>query len=209
MELSSQIDQVVSAAMGLDVGECRALIAIAGPPASGKSTLAKRVQARLTELSKPCGLVPMDGFHLSNEILQERGLLGRKGAPETFDVDSFKALIERLGTEDDVPVPLFNRDLDRVEQDKGHVSSAQRHVVVEGNYLLMKTAPWNELAGFWSLCVFIAPSREVLEKRLIQRWITHGLDPEAAKMRAVGNDLVNALTVIEGSNQSSAQFEFG
>ena len=63
----------------------RTLIAIGGPPASGKSTLAETLQERLNEQSMPCGLVPMDGFHLDNEILNARGLLSRKGAPETFD----------------------------------------------------------------------------------------------------------------------------
>ena len=40
-------------------------------------------------------LVPMDGYHLDNAVLVERGLLPRKGAPQTFDVDGLARDLER------------------------------------------------------------------------------------------------------------------
>ena len=57
----------------------RPLIGIAGPPASGKSTLAHALAEQTGGIA-----VPMDGFHLDNPILEARGLRQRKGAPETF-----------------------------------------------------------------------------------------------------------------------------
>ena len=65
----------------------RLLIAIAGAPGSGKSTLAAALVDKINncKIGKAV-LVPMDGFHLDNEELIEKGLIKKKGAPETFDV---------------------------------------------------------------------------------------------------------------------------
>ncbi len=60
----------------------RAILGITGPPAAGKSTLAERLR---DELGAAAAYVPLDGFHLAHELLTERGLVDRKGAPDTFD----------------------------------------------------------------------------------------------------------------------------
>ena len=72
-------------------------------------------------------------------------------------------------------------------------------VVVEGNYLLLKDDPWQSLRHVFATSVFIRPPMEVLTERLHQRWIDHGLDPQAALARATQNDLPNAQLVIEQS----------
>ena len=64
----------------------RFIVAIAGPPGAGKSTLADALHEELTRRGEKSAVLPMDGFHMDNGILEERGLLKRKGAPETFDV---------------------------------------------------------------------------------------------------------------------------
>ncbi len=71
----------------------RRIIGITGPPGAGKSTIA---EALVAELGDRAILVPMDGFHLPNAQLRELGLRGRKGAPDTFDVVGYVALLTRL-----------------------------------------------------------------------------------------------------------------
>lgn len=202
MNLDAQADRVVSAARDLDPLQDRIMIAIGGPPASGKSTLAKLVQDRLQDLNVPCGMVPMDGFHLDNQTLKQRGLLARKGAPETFDAVGFASLIEKIRRDETVLIPLFDRQKDCVIQNAGTISAVQRHVVVEGNYLFLKTPGWADLSSHWSLSVFLSPDFPVLEERLVQRWLDHGMDPKAAKHRAQSNDLANAKFVQENSDLS-------
>jgi len=67
--------------------------------------------------------------------------------------------------------------------------------VVEGNYLLFETAPWNELRGLWDFSVFLDVPMEELRRRLVQRWLDHGLDREGALLRVEANDLPNARLV--------------
>ena len=64
------------------------MLAIAGAPGSGKSSVAIKLAK---QIDAECCIIPMDGFHLDNETLTARGLLSVKGAPETFDLAGFRA----------------------------------------------------------------------------------------------------------------------
>lgn len=185
--------------------DARIIIAIAGPPGSGKSTLADVVVKKLNEEmgADTAALLPMDGFHLDNEILIERGLLERKGAPQTFDAEGLLALINEVRNSDrDIRYPVFDRVQDRSISDLGLLTKDTPIVVVEGNYLLMDTPVWNRLLPLFDASVFLSPSLEKLEKRLISRWLDHGFSEQAAKDRARGNDLKNARVVLEHSQQA-------
>ncbi len=83
-------------------GAGRYIVAIAGPPASGKSTLSEAVSGQINLIrGEPiCAVVAMDGFHLDNSVLDARGLRLRKGAPETFDAEGFVRLIRRVAADD-------------------------------------------------------------------------------------------------------------
>ena len=173
-------------------GQGRKLIAIAGAPGSGKSTLAEDLAH---QLGPTAAVMPMDGFHLDNDTLHAMELFHRKGAPETFDADGFVALIKRLRGEDTVPYPTFDRDADRTVPDGGQINETTRIVLVEGNYLLLNQSPWDSLAGLFDMTVRLVVDHETLAARLITRWIDHGLSPENARDRALGNDMVNVRYV--------------
>ena len=70
---------------GLTPKARRLMVAIVGAPGAGKSTLAEALAGRIDGAA----VVPMDGFHLDNAVLRSRGILDRKGAPESFDADGF------------------------------------------------------------------------------------------------------------------------
>lgn len=175
-----------------DAAPGRVMVAIAGAPGAGKSTLATDLVARL---GAEAALVPMDGFHLDNAILDARGRRFAKGSPDTFDVAGFAATLRRLLTEEEVIIPVFDRNIDLSRGSARVVSPQARIAVVEGNYLLLRDAPWNHLAPLWNLTVFLDVPKAELERRLIVRWLHHGLDATAARHRAEVNDLPNARIV--------------
>lgn len=186
---------LVDRILDLAPSERRLLIAIAGAPASGKSTLAKALTGALNDKGRRTENVPMDGYHLDNRLLDARNLRARKGAPETFDAAGFVSLIHRLRTEDDVYYPLFDRSHDQAIAGAGHVSASCELVVVEGNYLLFDADPWRLLAPIWDLSIWLETDTATLRRRCTARWLDLGYSTNDAAAKAEGNDLKNAALI--------------
>ncbi|MAY62572.1 MAG: nucleoside/nucleotide kinase family protein [Rhizobiales bacterium] len=183
------------------IGSERFIVAIAGPPGAGKTTLVEALREKLSGTCGPPSVVPMDGYHLDNAVLAARGHLSRKGAPFTFDADGYRVMIERLREDsgNDAVVPLFDRTLDVARAGAGIVPAGSRIVLTEGNYLLLDEEPWSALGPLFDLTVMIDVDRSVLEERLVRRWLDHGHDRDAAERRARDNDMVNAALVLTKS----------
>ena len=177
----------------------RNLVAVVGPPASGKTTLAASLRDALNARGMATGLVAMDGFHLDNSILGARGLRARKGAPETFDLAGFASLLARLGTEEEVIAPTFDRARDASIGSSSVVSGEMTTVIVEGNYLLLNEPGWRNLSAHWDLSIMLDVSADQLEARLLDRWRQFGFADDEALAKARGNDLPNALRVRDNS----------
>ncbi|RYE84038.1 MAG: nucleoside triphosphate hydrolase [Hyphomicrobiales bacterium] len=179
-------------------GLCRIVVGLAGAPGAGKSTLSERLLAALP--AGQAALVPMDGFHFDNAVLDAMGLRHRKGAPQTFDCAGLKATLRRIRSgERDVAVPLFDRQADLARAGAAIIPVDARLILVEGNYLLLDRPPWSELAPLFDLTICIDVPMAELERRLLTRWIDLGRSAEAARAWVEGNDLPNARLVIEGS----------
>ncbi len=169
------------------------MVAIAGPPGSGKSTLVQRLAQALKERGEKAAVVPMDGFHYDDVVLRERGLSDRKGAPETFDFPGFKNLLQRLrACEPEVAIPLFDRSMELSRAAAAVVGSDVRLVLVEGNYLLLDEPPWSGLEELFDYSIYLDVPRAELQRRLLERWHHHGRDAEAAQRWVEMNDLANA-----------------
>jgi fructokinase len=173
----------------------RRVIAIAGAPASGKSTLADILVRELVDAGCSSQLVPMDGFHLHNSILADRGLLDRKGSPQTFDTGGLLRLASQLGTAKALYYPIFDRGRDISIAGAGYIDPTCDTIVIEGNYLLMKAPIWQDMATYWDMSVMLICPMDVLETRLVQRWHDCGLTTAQARTRAEFNDLPNARLV--------------
>lgn len=174
----------------------RFIAALAGPPGAGKSTLAEAV---VQALGPDARVVPMDGFHYDDAILNARGMRSRKGAPETFDVAGYRHLLSRLVSEQEVAIPVFDRTLELSRGSADLVTPAHRILVTEGNYLLLNEVPWTDLQDFFDLTVFIDVPEAELDRRLLERWAYYGKTPQAARAWIDGNDMPNIRRVLHGS----------
>ena len=178
----------------------RSLTALAGPPAAGKSYIANALCRDLNKYSPDSAVVlPMDGYHLDDALLEKQGMRDRKGAPHTFDIAGFIHILQRisLGDEIDIAVPVFDRSLELSRAAGRLIPRTARHILVEGNYLLLDQPEWRDLAGFFTTTVMITAPRSLLERRLMQRW--QNLSPTQAREKCESNDLPNADLVMNSS----------
>ena len=186
---------IITSILEVPLRQGRRFVAIVGPPASGKSTLANQLQK---QISGSC-VVPMDGFHLSNEQLKKIGLSNRKGSPDTFDVGGLELIIAKILGGGNVMFPTFDRSIDSVIPNGGMVNSEDHTILVEGNYLILNKVPWNRLSAYWDFSIMLKIPFEILEKRLMERWIANGFDANQAALKAKNNDLPNAMVIENNS----------
>ena len=197
LDISAQVTALAERSTALLADRPRILVALAGAPASGKSALAAALLRRLRDSKVIAEVVPMDGFHLDNAVLDARGLRQRKGAPETIDVQGFLHLVHRLRAGEEVVAPIFDRSRDIAIAGAQVVPAEARVVICEGNYLLFDEDPWRTLMPLWDLTARLDVPLPELRARLIQRWLDQGLSRAAATRRAEGNDVPNARRVLE------------
>lgn len=202
------LDEITRTVIDRAADKRRFIVAIAGPPGAGKSTLAEALHEALLAGGETAEILPMDGFHMDNGILETRGLLPRKGAPETFDVRGFADVLRavRQGDEE-VLVPVFDRSREIAIASARPVSPETHIVLAEGNYLLIDQAPWSRLFDMFDLTIFVGPEEDVLRERLLARWIHFGLDEAAIAWKLDGNDLPNGRFIIANSRKADIRLE--
>lgn len=197
LDLAQLADAIVRRAGGK-----RLVVALAGPPGVGKSTTAGALLELLRDGDdERAALLSMDGYHLDNAVLEARGRLAAKGAPDTFDAPALQAALSRVAAGLDTVAPVFDRALDFSRAAAAVVPARARFVLVEGNYLLLNDEPWRGLAPFFGYSVFLSESENELERRLIRRWLDHGYDEASAIARARANDMPNARLVLSRSRR--------
>jgi len=186
----------------------RFVVAIAGPPGSGKSTLAERLSEVLP--ADRTAIVPMDGFHFDDIVLNQRGLRPRKGAPETFDYPGFASLLKRIRTgEADIAIPVFDRSMELSRAGAAIIGSDVKFVLVEGNYLLLDEQPWSALGSLFDFSIFLDVPRFELERRLMERWREHGKSDEDARSWIASNDMPNIERVLARRRPADLVVGFG
>lgn len=191
-----ELADLISGTNGKTADGQRQVIAVAGPPGAGKSTTAESLVDELNS-RKPgtAAVFSMDGYHYDDLVLESRGHRPRKGAPHTFDVAGFAHTLARLRRNDEheVAVPVFDRSIEIARAGARIIPRSVTHLVVEGNYLLLDTPPWDGLAEHFDVTVFIDVPEAELRRRLLQRW--SDLSGDALDEKMEGNDLPNVRLV--------------
>lgn len=185
----------------------RAVLAIAGVPGSGKSTLAAAV-LKLLNAAQPNSAVglPMDAYHMTNDKLARLGLRDRKGAVQTFEAQQyFKHLALARDASRRLSLPTFDRTVgDPVFTGKPeHTADRKtRHVVTEGNYLLLDELPWTAIDQLADLRVWIDIPAARAKRQTIERHVRFGRSPEAAARWYESNDRLNAEFITQRSRHA-------
>lgn len=202
------LDELVQLIAERAHGTRRFVLAIAGPPAAGKSTLAASIRKALPGRSAILGL---DAFHFDDAILVARSQRDRKGAPATFDLDGYRrclrTLVDEGGT--DVAIPVFDRTLELSRNAAEIVPPSCNVLITEGNYLLLDDGDWPSLAPLFDLTVFVDVPKHVIRERILARWRDLGSSVHEAELRAETNDLPNAETVLRRSRPADITIHTG
>ena len=185
----------------------RFLLAITGVPGAGNSTVAeflvKNINAVLHE--ERAIVIPMDGYHYHNDILIEKNLLPLKGIPQTFDSQRFVMLIKEIAADkiERIYCPSYDRSLHNPVEDSILIEKNHKIIIVEGNYLLLDTCPWNELAELFTESWFIETPSTTTQERLISRHVLTGRSVEEALRKISSTDAPNAELIIQTRHRAT------
>ena len=187
---------------------------LAAPPAAGKSTLC----LYLEQLSRTeAGLIPVqsvgiDGFHYPQDYLDSHTIvrdgetipLARiKGAPETYDVEHLRALLECVNA-DDQRWPLYDRRIHNPVENA--VEIREQILLLEGNWLLLDEAPWNTLSCDYS--VFLRAGDDKQLERIVRRKMMGGFEEAAAREFVRNNDAPNIARCMDCSRRGDLNLQY-
>jgi pantothenate kinase len=187
-------------------GGRRIVLGLTGPPGAGKSTLAEFIveYARAHMGESWAAYFPMDGYHLSNAQLKRLGLQNRKGAPTTFDVGGYTAMLSRLKADcgEDIYVPGYDRSLHEPIAARLLVPSAARLVVTEGNYLALEDPQWRAARRMIDQLWYVDAADSLREERLVARQVAGGRSTDAAREWVASSDRPNGDLVKRSRDNS-------
>lgn len=185
----------------------RAVLGIAGPPGSGKTTLVTRLLTAVAadpSLDGRVAHVPMDGFHRTNAELDALGRRDRKGAADTFNAIAYAGVLAsvRALPRAVVMAPSFNHNVGEPMADSLVVPVDADLVVTEGNYLLLGDGDWAGVPALLDEVWWCALDGDVRVERLVTRHVETGREVSDATEWVLRSDEANAKAVDGGAERA-------
>ena len=156
------------------------IIGLGGSVAVGKSTTARVLQALLARWpSHPSvALVTTDGFLVPNAVLEERGLMTRKGFPESYDLTRLlNFLAEVKSGRERIEAPVYSHLVYDVLPDQAILIERPDIVIVEGlNVLQPAKLPKDGAAipfvsDFFDFSIYIDATDQLIESWYVERFL--------------------------------------
>jgi type I pantothenate kinase len=156
------------------------IVGLGGSVAAGKSTTARVLRALLARWPshRRVDLVPTDGFLLANAVLEERGMMERKGFPESYDLAKLlDFLAEVKSGKARVEAPVYSHLVYDVLPDQKLVIEQPDIVIVEGLNVLQpaklpkdgKAIPY--VSDFFDFSIYIDAAEELVESWYVERFL--------------------------------------
>lgn len=150
------------------------IIGIAGSVAVGKSTTARLLQTILSRTFKRRNvqLITTDGFLYPNKILEAKGIMERKGFPESYDMEKLIAFLNQVKNgEEEVKVPLYSHNVYDIVEGQYEMIQQPDILIVEGiNTLQLPANQQIYVSDFFDFSVFVDADPTLIEQWYLERF---------------------------------------
>lgn len=156
------------------------IIGIAGSVAVGKSTTARVIQALLSRWpgQRRVALVTTDGFLYSNRELSSRGIMNKKGFPESYDQKKLLQFMSSLKSgQNAVKAPVYSHLIYDIVPDKILTINSPDILILEGlNVLQRKQPPLRFkhsvfVSDYIDFSIFVDADPKLLQQWYISRFL--------------------------------------
>jgi type I pantothenate kinase len=168
----------LSEAQGAFLGESSCtvpfLIALGGSVAVGKSTAARLVVRLLSSLRPDwrVELVTTDGFLMPNAALEERGILARKGFPESYDRRALVRFVADLKSGvSEVRAPVYSHLRYDIVEGEAQVVQTADVVVLEGVNVLQRGSGRIYVSDFVDFALYLDAEEDDVRRWYLSRFL--------------------------------------
>eukprot|EP01119_Soliformovum_irregulare_P007194 TRINITY_DN19591_c0_g1_i1.p1 TRINITY_DN19591_c0_g1~~TRINITY_DN19591_c0_g1_i1.p1 ORF type:complete len:270 (+),score=44.05 TRINITY_DN19591_c0_g1_i1:6-815(+) len=183
----------------------RSIVGIAAPAGSGKTVFSELLKLCINAAmgSEVCSIMGMDAYHRLNEDLERNGLKSQKGAPITFDAEAFVSDLERIKTQRDLFLPVYDRKLHDPRPNAVHLASQCRVVIVEGLFILYDQPPFDKVSQKLDLSIYLEIDPTECQRRVVERKVLGGRSREDAVAHYQNIDHSNHLLIEKGKHRAN------
>jgi type I pantothenate kinase len=150
------------------------IVGVAGSVAVGKSTISRVLQALLSRWPQhpKVDLVTTDGFLHPNEVLGERGLLERKGFPESYDRRALLEFVSRAKAGDEhLDVPVYSHIQYDVIEGERRVISSPDILILEGLNVLQAGDSGAFVSDYFDFSIFVDAEEADIRSWYVERFL--------------------------------------
>jgi type I pantothenate kinase len=168
------LSSVKDAFLGRPAGRPPYVIAVAGSVAVGKSTFARILRtliARWPDRPK-VELITTDGFLHPNAVLQDRGLMTRKGFPESYDMRRMIHFLADIKSgEAEVAAPLYSHMAYDIVPGESQIIKRPDVLIFEGLNVLQSGAFPVLASDFFDFSVYLDAEEADIEEWFLERFL--------------------------------------
>ncbi len=175
MTASQGLYTVTDTFLGRPAAKVPYIIGVAGSVAVGKSTSSRVLQALLSRwpAHPKVDIVTTDGFLYPNDVLEQRGILDRKGFPESYDQRALLDFVAAVKSgHPEVQAPVYSHEAYDIVPGATTTIGQPDIVIVEGLNVLQTGEGRVVVSDFFDFSVYVDADEQDIRRWYIDRFMT-------------------------------------